>query len=1294
MATNFEMKKTVNLHQNDGRGDLIVERWFTTPGIHPFDEIEWERRDARIIGARGEVVFEQKDVEVPKFWSQNATNIVASKYFRGPLGTPQRESSVKQLIGRVVKTITSWGLRDGYFASEEEAETFAAELTHLLVHQKAAFNSPVYFNIGVPGERPQGSACFILSIEDTMESILDWYRTEGLIFKGGSGSGVNLSKLRSSKERLSSGGMASGPVSFMRGADAIAGTIKSGGKTRRAAKMVVLNVDHPDIEEFIWCKAKEERKAYALAEAGYDLSLDGEAWVSIQYQNANNSVRVTDDFMRAVLEDQEWHLKAVTTGEILKTVKARDLMRQIAQAAWECADPGIQYDTTINDWHTCPNSGRINASNPCSEYMHLDDSACLGPEVRISTKQGLLPVAELYRRQQGGEIIFVKTELLSEHSAVPRHGKRGYRPADVYARQVAFRPAVVIKTGRKKLFRIELSTGQSIRLTADHKVLTETGWKEVRDLVVGKDAIVTQKQSTPLDDSEVTKEETEFYHLLGWMIGDGYCTNQGQKPAFGLVFGSEDREVAEYLLPIFRRFVKPLSMVPEKEINISTQENGILQIGSTTLRAFQTLVERYGVHPATPPEKRVPKCVFEAPKALQAAFLGALFSADGRVFTSKPGRRTTARIIIRLASNCPQLLSDVQLLLFDFGIRSSVNWTHPKGRKDPQGTLSIYGHHAYKFFHMIGFPLSERKQALARKVCDGRPYKGSNYTGRGAVVRSIQETGEDEVYDISEPVTHSMIAEGMIIHNCNLASLNLMKFLDEQGEFDVESFKHAVATTVLAQEIIVGNASYPTEKIRQNSIAFRQLGLGYANLGALLMARGLPYDSDEGRALAGAITALMTGHAYATSALIAKKMGPFAGFEENREPMLRVMRKHRDALGRIDAKLVPSDLYEAAKQAWDDVIRLGELYGYRNAQASVLAPTGTISFMMDCDTTGIEPDLALVKYKTLVGGGMMRIVNQTVPLALKRLGYSPDEIRAIVGYVDEKGTIEGAPHLKPEHLPVFDCALRPVGGTRSIHYMGHVRMLAAVQPFISGAISKTINVPRDVTVDEVMDIYIQGWRLGLKALAIYRDSSKKVQPLSAVKEEREQKEPRPIRKRLPDERQAITHKFSVGGQEGYITVGLFDDGTPGEVFLTIAKEGSTVSGLMDVIATETSIALQYGVPLKDLIRKFINTRFEPAGITNNPQIRFATSIIDYVFRWLGLKFLPYEDQVELGLVAKGALEAQEVSAPASAEAKLEGDGRVAAPQLDGPPCFECGAIMVRAGSCHACLNCGATRGCS
>jgi ribonucleoside-diphosphate reductase alpha chain len=916
---------------------LAIERMFTHEGVHPFDELEWETRDA-VIGDPAKPAFEQREVEFPKSWSQNATNIVAQKYFRGQLGTPKRERSVKEMVGRVAGTIAGWGSTGRYFASGRDAEVFEAELTHILVNQLAAFNSPVWFNVGFE-EKPQCSACFILSVEDTMESILDWNTKEGLIFRGGSGSGVNLSKIRGSKEQLSKGGNASGPVSFMRGADSWAGTIRSGGKTRRAAKMVVLDVDHPDIRDFIWCKAREEEKAAALREAGFDMSIDGDGFQSIQYQNANNSVRVTQEFLDAVERGEEWQTTARVTGEPTDTYDARELMKEIAEAAWRCADPGVQYDTTINDWHTCPNTGRINASNPCSEYMHVDDSAC------------------------------------------------------------------------------------------------------------------------------------------------------------------------------------------------------------------------------------------------------------------------------------------------------------------------------------------------------------------------------------------------------NLASINLLKFLREDGSFDTAAFEHTVDIVFLAQEILVGFSSYPTEEIAKNANAMRQLGLGYANLGALLMARGLPYDSAEGRSVAAAITALMTGRAYRTSGEIAAAVGPYDEFATNREPHLRVMRKHRDAAYEIDEG-VESALRAAACKSWDEAVELGEKFGHRNAQATVLAPTGTISFLMDCDTTGIEPDFSLVKIKELVGGGHMTIVNRTVPRALRRLGYPEAEIVQIEDYVNGHRTILGAPGLKDEHLPVFDVAV----GERAISHMGHIKMMAATQPFISGAISKTVNMPADSTVEDIEGAYLDAGRLGVKALAIYRDGSKTAQALRTKAQTEKPKaaakaeaEVAPQRNRLPRERESLTHKFSIAGHEGYITAGKYEDGSLGEIFLTdIGKDGSTLRGMMNAFATAISIGLQYGVPLETFVRKFSYMRFDPEGMTSNPEIPFAKSLPDYIMRWLASRFLDPSVHEELGIMSEevrakkiaeelpatggnghsngekganghsnGGGSGESESKPPTAAltdtppvvpAKIEG--------LDlGPACSQCGGMMQRTGSCYTCSSCGNNTGC-
>jgi ribonucleoside-diphosphate reductase alpha chain len=925
-----------------GLRGLTIRRRYSDATVSPFDAVEWELRTAAITSEKGETIFEQKNVEVPKTWSQTATNIVVQKYFHGRAGSPERETSVRQLIGRVANTITGYGEKGGYFKTAADRDAFRDELTSILVNQVASFNSPVWFNVGIE-PKPQGSACFINSCGDSMDSILTLAKTEGMLFKYGSGTGSNLSSIRGSREGLSAGGTASGPLSFMKGFDSFAGAIKSGGKTRRAAKMVILNIDHPDIEDFILSKANEEKKAWALIDAGYDGSFNGEAYGSIFYQNANHSIRVTNEFMEAVEKDGTWQTKEVLTGQPSATYKARDLMAKIADAAWVCGDPGMQYDTTVNTWNPVKTTHRINASNPCSEYMFVDDSAC------------------------------------------------------------------------------------------------------------------------------------------------------------------------------------------------------------------------------------------------------------------------------------------------------------------------------------------------------------------------------------------------------NLASLNLMKFFEEDGSFDVESFRHACDVVISAQEMLVDNCSYPTEAIGRNSYKFRPLGLGYANLGALLMATGHAYDSDQGRAYAAAITSMMCGEAYLQSSRIAAELGPFEGYAPNRDAFLNVMGMHRDAAYKVPSKGVPAELHQAQKAVWDAALESGKQHGYKNGQVTVLAPTGTIGFMMDCDTTGVEPDLALVKYKKLVGGGTIKIVNNTVPLALRRLGYSEDEVLRIVEYVDTKGTIEGSPDFKPEHLPVFDCAFRALNGTRSIHYMGHVKMMGAVQPFLSGAISKTVNMPSDASPEEIAGVYMQGWKEGLKAIAIYRDGCKRTQPLNTAASKSDGKSPEkrtsleyvgkavpagstpaaaltPFRRKLPDERRSITHKFNVAGHEGYVTVGLFEDGKPGEIFLRMSKEGSTISGLMDSFATAISLTLQYGVPLEALVNKFTHMRFEPAGFTKNPEIPIAKSLVDYIFKWMGSKFLNEREKEAIGVIARDtngvAIDAPSpvneksvaaAAAKAAASASTSGGENSLVTfetSTDAPACHECGSIMVRSAACYKCMNCGATSGCS
>ena len=1741
--------RTVERHDETAkpaRGLHIPRRW-TRPGIHPFDEITWELRAASIANEKGDVVFEQKDVEVPSFYSQLATNVVISKYFRGALGTPQRERSVKQLIGRVANTITDWGITDGYFATDEDAETFRAELTYLLVNQYAAFNSPVWFNVGIE-PRPQCSACFILSVEDNMESILEWYRNEGMIFKYGSGSGINLSPIRSGRERLGGGGTASGPVSFMRAADASAGVIKSGGKTRRAAKMVVLNAEHPDVKPFILCKWKEEEKAHKLIDLGYDASIDGEAYTSVFFQNANNSVRVTDDFMRKALADEEWELKAVTTGEAMERVKARDLLRLIAEATWHCGDPGMQFDTTINDWHTCPNTGRINASNPCFTGDAL-----------VYTDKGLVPFKELYERAQLGETFRVFT-----HDAT--------NSEQPLATVSATEPTQIMCTGINEVLRLRFSNGIEVKATPNHRFFTKNrGMVAAKDLQ-SMDAVVLLDQpvellssalAIDLDDASIFASgwggrETKAHqpvqlprmwtsHLaeyIGYLVGDGSLSEasdaEHRLSTASVVFGNQTE--ADELLPHFETLFAEMGVNQTQTVKMPNKTVQF-RVNRTPIVRF---LKQIGVCECRAPEKRVPSTLFQAPRHIIAAFLRGLFTADGCVYDGEKHR------YVGVGSRSLELLRGVQQLLLTFGISSRIyasdrreqtefRYTTTEGRDVTyQATglsydLRISSRSIARFKEHIGFLTEAKQSRLDRLVTEHVFYQ----TDESVQLIDRQPVGREFTYNLTEPKNHSYIVNGCIVANCseymhldnsacNLASINLLKFLDDQGNFLIEPFKYAVQVITIAQDIIVDNSSYPTPKIAQNARDYRELGLGFANLGALLMSRGVPYDSDEGRAWAGAITALMCGHAYETSCRIAEQKGPYAGFALNREPQIRVLRKHRAQVDKINAKLIPPLVWQAAARTWDEAIKLGEQFGVRNSQVTVIAPTGTISFLMDCDTTGVEPDIALIKYKRLVGGGMLKIINQTVPKALTCLGYAEAERKAILAYLDERETIEGAPGLKEEHLAVFDCAFKPINGTRTVHYMGHVRMMGAVQPFISGAISKcvtgdtlvptnkglipiarfyneerpdsfkpleldivsidgvrqtdqfyfggvrdvirvelrdgrqimatpnhqlyvaspnglqwkhmdeleagdyvaiklgdrlwaeedadlssfapsalhgsqktirvptrmtpelawfigvytaegnitasnwtvaihnncqavqeriqriarelfglgvdvrqertvvscklssktlveflrfcgvgegaerkmvpwsvlqsteacartfisgvyldgyipkhaskvglcvaskqlvdelqmllnnfgiltaqirkrnqelekdyfelnvfgrhaqafvreftfdepekqqraqrllqrtfaqswadvvpcfdsraafvgaprnvkarydnqaygntntmawetlkrlvddpevptteemavivrnnihfvpirqitadlrepvydfsvpdarafvgngivnhnTVNLPKDAGIEDIMQAYTEAWKLGLKAIAIYRDGSKWVQPLSTGKEDRKSVAAAPIgpyRRRLPDERQAITHKFSVAGHEGYFTVGLFEDGTPGEIFITMSKEGSTLSGLMDAFATMVSLALQYGVPLKVLVGKFSHVRFEPSGVTNNPEIRFAKSVVDYIFRWMALKFLPTEDAKEFAVTQapKGAEEKPKAAATTNGKNPLERhEQQTFVAQADAPACSDCGSLMVRNGNCYKCLNCGSTSGCS
>jgi ribonucleoside-diphosphate reductase alpha chain len=1350
------------------RTAIGIRRHFTTEGVHPYDEVRWARRDARIVNFRdGSVAFEQLGVEVPETWSVNATNILAQKYFRGTLGTPEREWSLKQVADRVVDTITAWGIKDGYFVDDTEAEIFRDELKHLIVHQKAAFNSPVWFNIGVKGVPQQGSACFILAVDDSMDSILNWYTEEGVIFKGGSGAGVNLSRIRSSHELLKGGGTASGPVSFMRGADASAGTIKSGGKTRRAAKMVILDADHPDIEDFIWCKAIEERKARVLRDAGFDMDLDGADSHSTQYQNANNSVRVTDEFMQAVQDGAEWELRARTDGAVVRRVPARDLFRQVAHAAWECADPGMQFDTTINRWHTAPNTGRINGSNPC-----FPGSA------RVHTDKGLIPFSELIDRANRGETFGVYT-----HDAT--------NPDSPTQEVLLTGPEAFMITGYNDIVRLRFDNGMELRCTPGHRLFTvNRGYVEARHLTFSDEVKLLDLPAPPVNadpaipvssdpDDYRTKGDhadplrfpdewtPEFAHYLGWVIGDGSTSGS----VVATVYGSAEDQ--SEILPAHTELLEWINA--DRPLKTSEQVNGTVQLRMSR-RAFKRFVEALGIRPVKGPEKSVPWSIEQAPEHIVAAFLRGLFDADGCVVSTGKNR------YVGLGSTSPTLLRGVQRLLSTFGISSRLydtkrassnggfSYTKKDGEYVTYGSsasydLRITSGSAEAFAEYIGFGLS-RKAALLREliITARRPYA----VRRIAHILERTNEGVELTYNLSEPRNHSYIVDGVVVRNCseymhldnsacNLASLNLMKYLGADGSFDTEEFKAAVEVVFTGQEIIVGNADYPTEKIAENSRRFRELGIGYANLGALLMANGIPYDSDVGRAWAAAITALMTGHAYATSARTAARMGPFAGYHDNVEPMVGVLRMHQAEAAKIDEELVPPELLSAAQESWDEAVELAEQYGVRNSQASVLAPTGTIGLLMDCDTTGVEPDLGLVKTKKLVGGGTMSIVNQTVPRALSQLGYGPEQVEDIIAYIDEHKTIVGAPHVAPEHLAVFACSM----GDNTIHYSGHVRMMGAVQPFISGAISKTVNMPEDVTVEDVEQLHIDAWKLGIKAIAIYRDNCKVAQPLSttrkegalveggdesppgseaeakdrqvaeriaeleeALEHERQRKTESvvvgAVRERLPRQRRSKTFAFRVADCEGYVTVGEYEDGRPGEVFIKVSKQGSTLAGIMDAFSISISLGLQHGVPLATYVRKYSNMKFEPAGITDDAELRIASSLVDYIFRRVALDYLSYDERLELGVLSTaertqptlpGVEESTTPSVGLVEQGTVAVSGETPAPpvpsaaggasaplaraeQRDAPFCYSCGNVMQRSGSCYVCPSCGSTSGCS
>jgi ribonucleoside-diphosphate reductase alpha chain len=1345
-----------------GRARLRMQRIHTTPGVHPYDQVTWERRDVVMTNWRdGSVNFEQHGVEFPDFWSVNAANIVTTKYFRGAVGSPQREWSLKQLVDRVVDVYTRTGREHAYFATDEDAEIFDHELKYALIHQVFSFNSPVWFNVGTTSKQ-QVSACFILSVDDTMDAILEWYREEGLIFKGGSGAGVNLSKIRSSKELLSSGGTASGPVSFMRGADASAGTIKSGGATRRAAKMVVLDVDHPDVAEFIQTKAREEDKVRALRDAGFDMDLGGQDIVSVQYQNANNSVRVSDEFMRAVEEGKEFDLLARRTGEVVERIDARKLMRSMAQAAWECADPGIQYDGTINDWHTCPESGRISASNPC-----------FPADQRVVTDKGLIRIGDLVRRAANEEQFAVYTNDVTAET-------------DPQDRITATNPTRYMVTGRNEILELRFSDGARLRCTPGHRIwTTNRGWVHAEELTA-EDKVVRSFQHAPRPVADnrlpmhavlqVQYEKTrkplqvpdkwdeELAHYLGWLVGDGCIDNTVTAVT---VYGSdEDKDV---VLP---RHHDLLTRITGFESKPSVQPNGTLQL-RVTRQAFGQFLYQLGVAEGRAADKVVPSSVYEAPEDAVVAFLRGLFDADGCVvnLTSNVTR------YVGLGSRSEELLIGVQELLASLGIASHIYKTSAKKaasfhytRKD--GTEASYGSDGPSydlritagairdFYRFIGFSLPGKQAKLAEIV----ERTGFYNVDRTVRMVSRESKGFETTYNLTEPRNHSYIVGGTVVANCseyvhldnsscNLASINLLKFLRDDDTFDAVRFRKVTELIITAMDISISFADFPTTKIGTVTRAYRQLGIGYANLGALLMATGHAYDSEGGRAIAAAITSLMTGAAYKTSAELAAAVGPYDGYERNAKPHKRVIRKHADASERIrPVGTMEREILDLANQTWQECIDLGETNGYRNAQSSLLAPTGTIGLMMDCDTTGIEPDLALVKFKKLVGGGSMQIVNQTVPRALKNLGYPHEQVEAITEYIAEHGHVVNAPGLRTEHYEVFDCAM----GERAISPMGHVRMMAAVQSHLSGAISKTVNMPESATVEDIEKIYFEGWKLGLKALAIYRDNCKVGQPLSDARKKPAEvatqtpaqaapaaappEQHRPVRRRLPRQRPATVTRFSVAGAEGYMTASSYPDDGVGEVFLKLGKQGSTLAGVMDAFSMAISVGLQYGIPLDSYVAKFTNMRFEPAGLTDDPDIRIASSVMDYIFRRLALDHLPYEDRAELGILSaaeraaevaghdpsglaeevdptelaqSAAVEpphAERTAAPAqpaqpgaaapfpagstgphsSTELIESQQGRTA----DAPLCLTCGTKMRPAGSCYVCEGCGSTSGCS
>ena len=1321
---------------------------------------------------------------------------------------------MRQLIHRVSRTIADWGLADGYFANTETANIFYDELSCLCLNQYGAFNSPVWFNLGLyhqygigknagPGnyfynretgqaeraatqyEYPQSSACFIQNVGDTMEDIMRLAMSEAMLFKYGSGTGTDLSTLRSTREKLSGGGKPSGPLSFLKVYDQVANVVKSGGKTRRAAKMNTLKDWHPDIEEFIDAKQKEEKKAWALIEQGYDGSYNGDAYASVMYQNENLSARVSDEFMEAALEGREWWTRRVTDGRTCERKDARALLRKIAEGTHICGDPGMQFDSTIHKWHTCKGTGRQNSTNPC-----------VTGDTLVATENGWMPIAELVSSTL--MIVSGNGELAS-----------------------AVR---VWKTGTRPVYALKTASGIELKLTADHRVATRN-----RGDIPACELTIDDELSLGGAKFGSRSVDPLIASLAGACLGDGCVTQFGDQRN---IFITGAKGEAAYLEEL-RQTLEAAKALFDDGDGRRTRATTVTETATTlrvqtSVRPVVQAIEELVVLDAGSEGKCLKPVAFSLDRLALAALLRELFTTDGTV--ANYGEKTQ---YVSLDSSSRKLLSQVQLLLLQFGIRSKVYENRrPLGRMTALMPDGKGGTKEYAVRQMHSLRISKASRMIFEREIGFNPKSGKaqqlrflneavdTYADRLAdSVVSIEPAGVEDVYDLTEPIGGHFIANGVLVHNCseylfldntacNLASLNLLKFKTADGAFDVERFKAAVRIFITAQEIVVDNASYPIREIAENSHIFRTLGLGYANLGSLIMSYGYGYDSVEGRALCGAVTAIMTGEAYEQSARLSQAMGPFPGYHDARcsgvakpvaknnvDSMLEVIDLHRCAVNDIADVDEFAYLKKEAAKTWKRAAELGKRHGYRNAQVTVLAPTGTISFLMDCDTTGIEPDIALVKYKLLAGGGMLKIVNQTVKPALEKLGYNSEEIDRIIAHIDAFDTIEDVEcggdaasqkssvaasktsaerdeasrlrsGLKPEHLPIFDCAFKPFKGERSLNYMAHLRMMAAAQPFLSGAISKTVNMPESATVDDIMNTYVEGWRLGLKSIAIYRDGSKRSAPLNTRKTrdmgasedvdvalnltvERDEfqnrileleeelstlrgKVDKPIRHRMPDTRMSLTHRFEIAGHEGYITVGLYEDNQPGELFITMSKEGSTIGGLMDTVGTLTSIALQYGVPLESLVKKFAYQRFEPSGFTKNPDIRNATSITDYVFRWLACQFIkgykeatsPNRGQAELPLKEIPEMERKAINRPVSdlartgekelidvitrhspndGEPQMVGNGSSYAGRVQEAlgnmfmdiVCSHCGSNkVIRAGACGVCTECGTSQGCS